>query len=94
MDLEQIRTKIDRLDSQIAALLTERMELTNAVAAYKKENHLPVYHPQREQQVIEKVCSLTKEEYQSALTEIYRCIMEESKKNQRSLIFDSKKIEK
>lgn len=89
MDLEQIRAEIDRLDSQITALLTERMELTHAVAAYKKENHLPVYHPKREQQVIEKVCSLTKKKYQNALTEIYRCIMEESKKNQCALLSDS-----
>lgn len=48
MDLTQIRDRIDQLDRQIAALLTERMEITNEVAAYKIEHNLPVYHPDRE----------------------------------------------
>ena len=52
MNLEQIRTRIDQLDREIARLLTERMEITNEVAAYKKANNLPIYHPEREQQVI------------------------------------------
>ena len=33
MDLTQIRDRIDQLDRQIAALLTERMDITNEVAA-------------------------------------------------------------
>lgn len=82
MDLSQLREQIDTIDRQIAALLTQRMDITNEVAAYKKANGLAVYHPEREQQVIEKVCSLTKPEYQQALTVIYQCIMDESKKNQ------------
>ncbi len=83
MDLEEIRKKIDLLDQQITVLLTERMEITNEVAEYKKAHQLPVYHPQREKEVIDKVCSFTKEEYKQALTEIYQCIMDESKKNQQ-----------
>ncbi len=84
MDLEQIRKRIDQLDYEIAHLLTERMEITNEVAAYKKANNLPIYHPERERQVIEKVCALTEEKYRPALTQIYQCIMDESKKNQQS----------
>ena len=84
MDLEQIRKRIDQLDYEIAHLLTERMEITNEVAAYKKANNLPIYHPERERQVIEKVCALTEEKYRPALAQIYQCIMDESKKNQQS----------
>ncbi len=45
MNLEEIRQEIDSLDKQIAQLLCRRMEITKKVAAYKKENNLPVYHP-------------------------------------------------
>lgn len=82
MDLTQLRERIDQIDRQVAALLTERMGISEEVAAYKKANNLPVYHPEREKQVIEKVCGLTKEEYQASMAVIYQCIMDESKKLQ------------
>lgn len=82
MDLTQLRERIDQIDRQVAALLTERMGISEEVAAYKKANNLPVYHPEREKQVIEKVCGLTKEEYQPSMAVIYQCIMDESKKLQ------------
>ena len=63
LDLSQLRQRIDQLDHEIARLLTERMEISGKVAAYKKANNLPIYHPEREKQVIEKVCALTKAEY-------------------------------
>lgn len=91
MDLEQIRKRIDQLDREIAQLLTERMEITNEVAAYKKANNLPIYHPERERQVIEKVCALTQEAYRPALEQIYQCIMDESKKNQQRF-FEAQEI--
>ena len=91
MNLEQIRTRIDQLDREIARLLTERMEITNEVAAYKKANNLPIYHPEREQQVIDKVCALTEEVYRPALQQIYHCIMDESKKNQQRF-FEAQEI--
>ena len=81
MDLEEIRKEIDQLDRQIAQLLTRRME-----CSFKKANGLPIYHPQRERQVIEKVRALTKAEYADALENIYNCIMQQSKENQQRLL--------
>ena len=86
MNLEEIRKEIDQLDRQIAQLLTRWMECSNEVAAFKKANGLPIYHPQRERQVIEKVRALTKAEYADALETIYNCIMQESKRNQQQLL--------
>ena len=86
MNLEEIRKEIDQLDRQIAQLLTRRMECSNEVATFKKANGLPIYHPQRERQVIEKVRALTKAEYADALETIYNCIMQESKRNQQQLL--------
>lgn len=88
-DLTALRERIDVLDHEIARLLTERMEVTDAVAAFKAANNLPVYHPERERQVIEKVCALTKEEYRPAMEAIYQCIMDQSKKNQQKILENS-----
>ena len=63
-----------------------RDRCSNEVAAFKKANGLPIYHPQRERQVIEKVRALTKAEYADALETIYNCIMQESKRNQQQLL--------
>ena len=82
LDLSQLRQRIDQLDHEIARLLTERMEISGKVAAYKKANNLPIYHPEREKQVIEKVCA----EYREALAKIYQCIMDQSKEAQKALI--------
>ena len=50
LDLSQLRQCIDQLDHEIARLMTERMEISGKVAAYKKANNLPIYHPEREKQ--------------------------------------------
>ena len=47
LDLSQLRQRIDQLDHEIARLLTERMEISGKVAACKKANNLPIYHPER-----------------------------------------------
>ena len=86
LDLSQLRQRIDQLDHEIARLLTERMEISGEVAACKKANNLPIYHPEREKQVIEKVCALTKAEYREPLAKIYQCIMDQSKEAQKALI--------
>ena len=82
MNLEEIRLIIDELDQEITALLVKRMDVTKQVAAYKQANGLQVYHPEREKKVIEKVSALAGEEYAQAIAVIYKCMMDESKKNQ------------
>ena len=42
MKLEEYREKIDAVDEKLVALFAERMELSRAIAEYKKENGLPV----------------------------------------------------
>jgi len=55
MDLNSIRTEIDRVDKQLMELLKERFALVEGVAEYKRENNLPVYAPEREKQILNRV---------------------------------------
>ena len=52
LDLEAIRRRIDKIDAQLVAALEERMEAVLEVAAYKKQQGLPVLDAAREAQVL------------------------------------------
>lgn len=52
--LEQARIEINKIDEQMAALFERRMQATEQVAAYKKQQGLPIFDKEREQAVIEK----------------------------------------
>ena len=90
MNLDEIRVVIDALDKEITALLVKRMEVTRDVAAYKKANNLPVYHPEREKAVIAKVSALAGEEYSPYIASIYQNLMDESKKYQEKWLSENK----
>ena len=68
LDLEAIRRRIDKIDAQLVAALEERMEAVLEVAAYKKQQGLPVLDAAREAQVLSKACMrLQHKEYASAV---------------------------
>ena len=55
MELSDIRAKIDTVDDQLLNLFLERMRLSEEVAAYKNEHHLPILNKQREREILAKV---------------------------------------
>lgn len=52
MDLVSVREKIDAIDREIVTKLNERVRLAADVAHAKHEAGLPIYHPEREEQVL------------------------------------------
>ena len=52
--LSLARKTIDEADKKMAELFRERMEAVRLVAEYKKEKGLPIFDPEREEQVIRK----------------------------------------
>ena len=55
MDMKEIRAKIDSFDDTIKQAFEERMALCADMAAYKKENGLPVFYPAREREIIARL---------------------------------------
>ena len=51
MRLEGCREGIDRINREMSELFCERMRLAGEIAAYKKENGLPVLDPRREREI-------------------------------------------
>ena len=60
--LDDAREIINRVDSQMAELFTQRMKAAEMVYEHKKEFGLPIYDPEREDAVIEKNSALIKDE--------------------------------
>ncbi len=52
--LEESRVKIDTIDKELMRLFEERMEIVADVARFKAANNLPIFHADREAQVIAK----------------------------------------
>ena len=55
MDIETWRLKIDELDRQIVALISERALAAQAIGRLKRTSTLPVYEPQREATIFANV---------------------------------------
>jgi chorismate mutase / prephenate dehydratase len=79
MSLNDIRNKIDSIDSQVIALLNERADLVHAVGELKKRDNLEIYVPEREEQLLRSVVAKSRGRLpESAIRAIYREIMSAS----------------
>lgn len=84
MELLELRREIDRIDAELVALFCQRMEVAARIADCKKKNNLPVYHPAREQEVLEKVAELAGAELEGYAKELYTSLFQLSRDYQSS----------
>jgi len=57
--LEELRGRIDVIDDQLVALLNARAASVIEIGRLKRERGLPVYQPEREQEVLGRTRALT-----------------------------------
>jgi len=75
-ELDLLRKRIDEMDKQIVELLNERAKIVIEVGKTKLANNTPVYAPDREQAVLERIAALNKGPLlQKTLQAIYRELM-------------------
>ena len=55
MDIQELRLAIDDIDNEILSMILKRRELILEVTEYKKQHNVPIFTPEREQQVLERV---------------------------------------
>lgn len=61
MELQELRSSIDDVDNRILSLILERRRLITQVAKYKKDHHIPVFSPDREKQILERISKQTQD---------------------------------
>jgi chorismate mutase/prephenate dehydratase len=76
LDLQSLRERIDDLDHRIVELLSQRAEVVVAVGKAKQTDGTPIYAPDREQRVLQRIAELnTGPLPQKTLQAIYRELM-------------------
>lgn len=92
--IEKARTKINKIDKEIALLFQERMKAVEEVISYKIENNLPIFDEKREKEVIQKNSSLIQEEkYKKYYIEFIQMMMDISKNYQKDILQGQKNEE-
>ncbi len=56
--MDSLREEIDRIDSQLLALLNRRTELALTIGRIKHAQHLPVHVPERERSILARLEAL------------------------------------
>ncbi len=85
MDITDWRKKIDELDRQIVALISERAQAAQAIGRLKRTDSLPVYEPAREKLIFENVRRANQGPLPDIeLTHIYERIIDVMRATQRN----------
>lgn len=85
--LQESRKIIDEIDKDILALFEKRMKAVGDVAEYKRENNLPVFDPKREEEKIQRIKALVKNEiYTESACELFQKIMDLSKDFENNIL--------
>ena len=83
MELTQLREKIDGIDRELVALFIQRMGVSAEVAEYKRRAKMAVLDADRERMLLDKVCSLSGEEFEEYTRELYATVLRLSREYQQ-----------
>lgn len=81
-DLKKYRDEINRIDDELVRLFQERMEVAGKIAAFKKENNLPVLDAKREREKLADVQAKSEEKFASYTGALYSLLFELSRSYQ------------
>jgi len=86
MNLDELRLEIDKVDHELVDLFSRRMNIAADIAAYKKENHLPVLDASRERSKLNDLAALSGPEMEEYISSLYSLIFELSRGYQNKLL--------
>ena len=85
MDLQELRVRIDEIDSELTRLFEARMDVASEIAAWKKENNMPVLDAARERDKLADIAANARPELQTYVQMLYSNIFELSRSYQSEL---------
>ena len=92
MELNEIRERINNLNDEMLALFMERMKLSEAVAAYKKEHKLPILDKTREREILAEMIQKGGAEYETYIYQFFNTLMNLSKARQSEILISDSKV--
>lgn len=92
MDIKELRQEIDKTDDAIKELFIKRMKTACKIAAYKKENGVPVLNKSREREIISRVTAGLDEDLAGYTKILYTTLFDLSRSYQSKLLFSDSKL--
>lgn len=92
MDIKDARNEINKIDRELTDLFVKRMKLSKEIAAYKKENNLPVFDKTRERDILNKACDRAGSELENYISILYTTLFDVSRSYQKQLIGHSTEL--
>lgn len=92
MELNEIRERINSLDDEMLALFMERMKLSEAIGAYKKEHNLPILDKTREREILAEMIQKGGAEYETYVYQFFNTLMNLSKARQNEVLTSDSKV--
>jgi chorismate mutase/prephenate dehydratase len=81
MELDALRDRLDSIDERILSLLSERAKVVMQVADFKQRHNIPIYVPEREVSIIERLRTANPGPLpDDTIERIYRTVLEEMRK--------------
>ena len=82
MDIKELRGQIDAIDDELVQLFCRRMEVSEQIAQYKRENKLPILVPAREREKLQDVSGKAGTDMANYTRVLYSMIFELSRSYQ------------
>ncbi|MDO4436751.1 MAG: prephenate dehydratase domain-containing protein [Coriobacteriaceae bacterium] len=86
MDLSEVRTRIDDIDSQLLDLFSQRMELAKDVAASKMQTGKAIFDPAREREKLAEVAAKAPQGLENQAIALFSLLMSMNKASQLQII--------
>jgi chorismate mutase/prephenate dehydratase len=86
LGLDELRSEIDAIDTQLINLFEKRMRAAKEVAEIKLAEGLPIYNSDREKKILDNICESVSFEYSLYAYSFFYYILELSKTKQREII--------
>ena len=83
MEMNEIRNRIDEIDSQMVDLYKQRMDAVSEIGEYKRANKLPIYDSERERNLLNAVGEQAGADYEGGVRAMFQTIMESSRAYQQ-----------
>ena len=84
LDIDAIRDEINRLDDELLKIFNQRASLALKIGEIKKERGLPVYDPDREKRIFQRMKSLNAGPLEDeAIVRLFERVIDESRRLER-----------
>ncbi len=84
IELDQLRNKLDEVDTELISLFKKRLEISKKIGKYKKENNIEILDLTREKKVVKKFLSSAREEEKKYIELFLHILMDTSKEVQKN----------